>query len=71
MVVFRCAVALVALVALVAIATRANAENAKTGRPGFDNLRYEEDWSVLRGGVEPEGVKLARLDQDAQFSFDT
>jgi hypothetical protein len=70
-VVFRCAVALVALVALVATATRANAENAKTGRPGFDNLRYEEDWSVLRGGVEPEGVfdpiKYIPFDEDGQF----
>ena len=45
--------------------------SAKNTRPAFHNLRYEEDWSVLRGDVEAKDVldpiKSIPFDEEGRF----
>jgi hypothetical protein len=59
-----------ALLALAGLATSANAERSEPERPKFENLPFEEDWSVLRDRNERElldPIKYIPFDDAGRF----
>ncbi len=60
-----------ATTALAAAMLAAATASAEATRPSFRNLPFEEDWSVLRDGVEPasllDPIKYIPLDPDGDF----
>jgi len=59
------------LVVAAGAAEPACAEPPVASRPAFQNLRFDEDWSVLREGVEPasflDPIKYIPLDEEGRF----